>query len=241
MLNTEVLPSFTGLAYDDDGAPWLVYSDGTRLRPIAGGDGSDEGDADDSKSGDDDQDDGDADDSKSGDDDQDDGDDKTDWRAEAEKWKKLSRKNERAAKAARREADEAKQKKAPPKKKTDTEPDDETSDPEQIREEARKEAQRDALRDRALDRVEAKAGKLFKDPEDARLHLAKSVEDFIDGDEIDTDAITEALEQLLTDKPHLAASKKRFNGDGDGGARKDKPKKATSLTEAVERRMTGKT
>src|SRR5581483_10127116 len=223
------LPACVGRELDDDGMPWYVYADGTRLRVIAGG-ADDDPDADDP-----DADDPDADDKPEGDEGDDDPDadedDPVKLKAEVDKWKRLSRKNEKAAKAARREAADAKKTTtAPAKKKPAGDGGDEDAvDPEQIREEERAEAKREGLRDRALDKVEAKAGKLFKDPEDARLHLAKKVDEFIDGDEIDADAITEALNELLEDKPHLAASKKRFSGDGDGGVRKNKEKKSASL------------
>lgn len=104
-------------------------------------------------------------------------------------------------------------------------PADGTSDEQAIREQARVEARAESLRERALDRLEAKAARLFADPEDARAYLGSKVEDFIDGDAIDTEAITDALEDLLKRKPYLAATvapggKPRFEGTGDGGARK---------------------
>lgn len=95
---------------------------------------------------------------------------------------------------------------------------------EAIRAQARAEARAEGLRERALDRLEAKAARLFADPEDARAYLGRQVEDFIDGDSVDTDAITEALQELLKRKPYLAATataaKPKFEGTGDGGARK---------------------
>lgn len=94
-------------------------------------------------------------------------------------------------------------------------------DAEKIREQAKAEARTEVLRERAMDRVEAKAAKLFADPEDARALLERNVEDFIDGGKVDTDAIEEALADLLKKKPHLAAqSGRRFEGGADGGARK---------------------
>ncbi|WP_405019559.1 hypothetical protein OHV05_24485 [Kitasatospora sp. NBC_00070] len=117
-----------------------------------------------------------------------------------------------------------------------------TSDEQAIREQARTEARAESLRERALDRLEAKAARLLADPEDARAYLASRVEDFIDGDAIDNEAITEALEELLQRKPYLAATagaggKPRFEGTGDGGARKG----ATGprqLTESDVKKMT---
>jgi hypothetical protein len=102
-------------------------------------------------------------------------------------------------------------------------------DPDAIREQARAEARAETLRDRALDKVETRAAKLFADPEDARALLASRVDDFVDDGQIDVDAITEALTDLLKKKPHLAAATaKRFQGGADGGARKgSKPDQLT--------------
>lgn len=98
----------------------------------------------------------------------------------------------------------------------------EAPDAEAIRAQALAEARAEALNERALDRLEAKAARLFADPEDARLHLAGKVADFVDGDKVDNDAINDALTDLLARKPHLgiAGTKPRFEGTGDGGARK---------------------
>lgn len=93
-------------------------------------------------------------------------------------------------------------------------------DAEKIRDEAKAEAKAELLKGRALDKVEAKAAKLFADPEDAVALLASQVDDFIDDGEIDLDAINEAIEKLLKKKPHLAAQGgKKFGGGADGGAR----------------------
>ncbi|MFV2094834.1 hypothetical protein ACFHW1_04995 [Micromonospora sp. LOL_014] len=110
-------------------------------------------------------------------------------------------------------------------------------DPDEIRKQAQAEARAEVLRDRALDKVEAKAAKLFADPEDARALLAARVDDFVDDGQVDTDAITEALDDLLKKKPHLAAkADKRFAGSADGGARKGS--KPDQLTRQDLKRMT---
>lgn len=101
----------------------------------------------------------------------------------------------------------------------------EATDAAALRAEALATARAETLRERAMDRLEAKAARLFADPEDARALLGSRVEDFVDGDRIDADAIGEALTELLTRKPHLAAAsatpaKPTFAGTGDGGARK---------------------
>jgi hypothetical protein len=107
--------------------------------------------------------------------------------------------------------------------------DDDQQDPAELRKQLQAEARAEVLNERALDKVEAKAAKLFADPEDARALLASRVEDFVDDGQVDTDAIEEALKDLLKKKPHLAAATaKRFQGGADGGARKgSKPDQLT--------------
>lgn len=111
-------------------------------------------------------------------------------------------------------------------------------DPAKVREQARAEARAEVLRDRALDKIEAKASKLFADPEDAALLLGRRIDEFIDGGKLDLDAIEDALEDLLKKKPHLAAATApRFSGSADGGARKGSGQ-PTQLTENDLKRMT---
>lgn len=153
-------------------------------------------------------------------------------------WKKRSRQNEREAKRAKRERDEAKKSAAKPPPKKDGEVD--APDPDKIREEARAEARREALHGRVEDKIEAKA-RVFADPEDAVAVLLRThdIEDFIDDDEIDVDAITDALGDLAEKKPHLLAQGKKFEGDADGGARQTKTARPKDLGEAVSRRLSG--
>jgi hypothetical protein len=94
---------------------------------------------------------------------------------------------------------------------------------------ARAEVKAETLRERVLDRIEAKAARLFADPEDAVALLGRRADEFIDGDKVDSDEIVEALEDLLKKKPHLAATaQRRFAGSADGGARKgSKPDQLT--------------
>lgn len=105
----------------------------------------------------------------------------------------------------------------------------EQPDLDEVRKQAKAELAAEMLRDRALDKIEAKAAKLFADPEDAAALLARKVDDFIDGGKVDTEAIEDALADLLKKKPHLAATVgKRFAGSADGGARKgSKPDQLT--------------
>ncbi len=115
--------------------------------------------------------------------------------------------------------------------------DDPAQDPAEIRKQAQAEARAEVLNERALDKVEAKAAKLFADPEDARALLAGRVADFLDDGQVDVDAINEALADLLKKKPHLAAATaKRFQGGADGGARKGS--QVAQLTQQDLTRMT---
>jgi hypothetical protein len=115
--------------------------------------------------------------------------------------------------------------------------DDGQADAAELRKAAQAEARAEVLNERALDKVEAKAAKLFADPEDARALLAGRVDEFVDDGKVDVEAIEEALNELLSKKPHLAAATaKRFQGTADGGARKGSG--VTQLTEQDLKRMT---
>ena len=109
-------------------------------------------------------------------------------------------------------------------------------------EEAKAAVKAEFLKDRVSDKIEVLAAKRAQDPDVVRTLLLASSEiaDFLDGDKIDAEAIKEALDELLETKPYLAVaaqSAKRFQGSGDGGARKG-PQKPAQLTEADLKRMT---
>jgi hypothetical protein len=111
-------------------------------------------------------------------------------------------------------------------------------DPEAIRKAAREEARAEALKDRVLDKIEAKAAKLFADPEDAVALLGRRADEFIDDGSVDLDAIQQALDDLLKKKPHLGAQGgKRFQGSADSGPRNGGAGKAPQLTEQDLKRM----
>jgi hypothetical protein len=115
--------------------------------------------------------------------------------------------------------------------------DEDAPDPAELRKTAQAEARAEVLNERALDKVEAKAAKLFADPEDARALLAGRVDEFVDDGKVDVEAIEEALGELLKKKPHLAAATaKRFQGGADGGARKGS--QVSQITEQELKRMT---
>ena len=66
----------------------------------------------------------------------------------------------------------------------------------------------------------AAAGKLA-DPQDALRFMDLSEFEVGSDGEVDGDAIAAAITDLITTKPYLAAQGKRFQGNADGGARKD--------------------
>lgn len=66
----------------------------------------------------------------------------------------------------------------------------------------------------------AAAGKL-NDPKDALSFLDLSTIEVNDDGEVDSDAVTSAINDLIKSKPYLAAQGKRFEGEADGGARKE--------------------
>lgn len=105
---------------------------------------------------------------------------------------------------------------------------------EQVLEAAKAEARTEA-NTRANERIlradlrAAATGKLA-DPADAALYL--NLADFAvsDDGETDSEALNDAITELLTRKPHLAAAKQtRFDGSADQGA-KGKESKATQLS-----------
>jgi hypothetical protein len=138
-----------------------------------------------------------------------------DWQAEAEKWKSLARKHESTAKG---NVDAA-------KKLADIEEANKTETEKAIaaaRREAEETVRAEVRRERVLDRIEVLAAKDFADAEDARLRLGSRADEFVGKDgQVDADAVRSALEQLLKDKPHLAAKGDgRPRGDADQGPRK---------------------
>jgi hypothetical protein len=163
-----------------------------------------------------------------------------------EYWKKRARQHEERARRTKAWADVARDagvsspdeiREFLASRKGDSEESGKQPDEKALRDQLRAELAREGVREKALDRLEAKAAKLFADPEDARALLAARVEDFVDDGKVDVDAINEALTDLLSKKPHLAAAKAaRFQGGADGGARKGS--QIAQLTEQDLSRMT---
>lgn len=152
-----------------------------------------------------------------------------DWQAEYEAMKRinrdLERKNKRSYDAIRKEIDAKYRTELTEARKAAAagSGDDKAKGPDldTLRAEIKAEARAETAKDRALDKLEAKAARLFQNPEDARAFLADKVGDFIDdGGKVDVEAITDALDDLLKQRPYLGVTQgdtKRFKGTGDGG------------------------
>ena len=159
-----------------------------------------------------------------------------DWQAEADKWKSLARKHEKTAK----DNAEAAKRLTALEEATKTET-------ERAVEAARREADK-AVRDEVGERyrrrivsaeVRAAAGGRLADPADAVRLLDLDQFALGDDDELDGKAIRSAIDQLLEDKPYLAASgvgrrAADFDGGGRGGNQKLSGREA-GLAEAQRR------
>jgi flagellar biosynthesis/type III secretory pathway protein FliH len=137
-----------------------------------------------------------------------------DLTAEVEKWKSLARKHEAEAKSGKDAA----------KRLSEIEEANKSETEKAIaaaRREAEESVRAEVRRERVLDRIEVLAAKDFADAEDARLRLGARADEFVGKEgEIDPQAISAALSQLLKDKPHLAAKGDgRPKGDADQGPR----------------------
>lgn len=78
--------------------------------------------------------------------------------------------------------------------------------------------------------IRAAAAKKLADPRDALRFLDLDQFEVDEEGEVDAEEITDAIEQLIKDKPYLAAqSRQRFQGSGDGGAQRKagRPKQLT--------------
>lgn len=80
----------------------------------------------------------------------------------------------------------------------------------------------------------AAAGKL-NDPRDALRFLDLSEFEVDSDGDVDSAAVASAIDDLISSKPYLAAQGKRFQGDADGGARKESG--PTQLTQGDLSRM----
>jgi hypothetical protein len=112
---------------------------------------------------------------------------------------------------------------------------DETPDLEAIKSQAASEAMAKANARILRSEIKAAAAGKFADVSDALLNLDLTAFE-VDAN-VDADEIAEAIQEVLTRKPHLAAATaKRFQGTGDGGAAR-KAAGPTQLTQADVDRM----
>lgn len=96
---------------------------------------------------------------------------------------------------------------------------DETPDLEAIKSEAAREATAKANARILRSEIKAAAAGKFHDLSDVIPNLDINSFEVDENGDVDADEIAEAIQDLLTRKPHLAAAKaKRFQGTGDGGA-----------------------
>jgi hypothetical protein len=97
--------------------------------------------------------------------------------------------------------------------------DPETPDADSIKAQATREAIAKANTRIVRSEIKAAAAGKFTDPADALAFLDPSKFEVNENGDVDEDEIKDALEELLTRKPHLAATARpRFQGSGDGGA-----------------------
>lgn len=84
--------------------------------------------------------------------------------------------------------------------------------------------------------IRAVAANKLQDPKDALLHLNLSEFEVDSDGEVDASQIAEAIDDLIKEKPYLAAQGgKRFQGGADGGARNDATKPSQLTADEVKR------
>jgi len=210
------------------------------IRPIAGADDTDT-DSDTTDQNDDDSADDDGDGDTKDDDDQDDG-GKVDKPASGEPdWKRMARKHEREAKKARKEAESLRSRL---QARADADKSEQEKAIEEAEQRARAELEKKFEIERQQDRLELATTKLaskglkigdgddaktvrFADPDDALLHLERDIrngdldrEDIFDSNgRVRSEQLEEALADLISRKPHLAADSgsttKKVSGTAD--------------------------
>lgn len=167
-------------------------------------------------------------------------------------WKRMARKHEREAKRARKERDDLDKKL---KERADADQTEQEKALEEARKSTREELEGKHQQERRQDRLEVATTKLaarglkigkgddaktvrFADPDDALVHLERDIRNgdldaddiFDDNGRVKTDALADALTDLLDRKPHLAAEGKK-KVDGSADARKGSAAKEDSTVE----------
>jgi hypothetical protein len=101
----------------------------------------------------------------------------------------------------------------------ETPKDGETETPDAIKAQATREALSKANARIVRSEIKAAAAGKFADPSDALAFIDSAQFEVDDNGDVDEGEIKDAIEELLTRKPHLAATARpRFQGSGDGGA-----------------------
>lgn len=112
-------------------------------------------------------------------------------------------------------------------------------DAEQIRRDAEKAATQKANARIVRSEIRAAAAGKLADPKDALTFLDLSQFEVDDNGEVDSDEVADAIDELIKKKPYLAAATaKRFQGTGDGGAARKAGNKPKQVTEAELKTMT---
>jgi len=108
---------------------------------------------------------------------------------------------------------------------------------EDIRREAEKAAAEKANARIVRSEIRAAAAGKLADPKDALIFLDASKFEVDENGEVDSEEIAEAIDELLKNKPYLAAKAPRFQGTGDGGAAR-KASEPSQLTRDDLKKMT---
>lgn len=104
----------------------------------------------------------------------------------------------------------------------------ETETPDAIKAQVTREAMTKANARIVRSEIKAAAAGKLADPADAFAFIDPAKFEVDENGDVDADEISDAIEELLTRKPHLAATARpRFQGSGDGGA----ARKATGPTQ----------
>lgn len=112
------------------------------------------------------------------------------------------------------------------------------TDPDTIRQEAEQQANSKANARIVRSEIRAAATGKLADPKDALTFLDTSTFEVDENGDVDSDEIADAIEDLVKNKPYLAAQGgKRFQGTGDGGAAR-KAGKPKQLNEGDLKTMT---
>ncbi|KOG21995.1 hypothetical protein [Streptomyces viridochromogenes] len=115
--------------------------------------------------------------------------------------------------------------------------DNDQPDPEAIRREATREATKAANTRILRSEIKAAAAGKLADPTDALAYLDLSSFEVDENGDVDADEVRDAIDDLLTRKPYLAATgRPRFQGSGDGGAQR-KAEGPSQLTREDLKRM----